>query len=126
MMKFDSREGDTPFEICRLLHHLTGFDGGRPSCVRTARVAQQRYLCLWNGRLPYQVCRYALFNYEIRPLTSFTARADLLDGVMTRVGLLAVLRAIYTGKAVGVMITASHNPEAVRFFIVYHASETYY
>ncbi|KAJ3091658.1 Phosphoacetylglucosamine Mutase [Quaeritorhiza haematococci] len=42
----------------------------------------------------------------------FRMKADLLDSVIFRVGLLAVLRSkkLYS-KIVGVMITASHNPE---------------
>uniref|UniRef100_A0A6I8NAQ8 Phosphoacetylglucosamine mutase n=1 Tax=Ornithorhynchus anatinus TaxID=9258 RepID=A0A6I8NAQ8_ORNAN len=41
----------------------------------------------------------------------FRARAELLDHVMFRMGLLAVLRAKKTKSAIGVMVTASHNPE---------------
>ncbi|XP_038616965.1 phosphoacetylglucosamine mutase [Tachyglossus aculeatus] len=41
----------------------------------------------------------------------FRARAELLDHVMFRMGLLAVLRAKQTKSAIGVMVTASHNPE---------------
>ncbi|KAJ3357871.1 Phosphoacetylglucosamine Mutase [Kappamyces sp. JEL0680] len=43
----------------------------------------------------------------------FRMRADLLDSIMFSVGLLATLRSkSHKGKVVGVMITASHNPEA--------------
>lgn len=42
----------------------------------------------------------------------FRTNADLLDHVMYRMGLLAVLRSRYkNGQVIGVMITASHNPE---------------
>lgn len=42
----------------------------------------------------------------------FRARADTLDPVMYRVGLLAVLRSRFQhGAVIGAMITASHNPE---------------
>ncbi|GAA5988787.1 hypothetical protein JCM10908_006171 [Rhodotorula pacifica] len=42
----------------------------------------------------------------------FRQEADILDSVMFRVGLLAVLRSKnLRGKAIGVMVTASHNPE---------------
>ncbi|KWU45019.1 Phosphoacetylglucosamine mutase [Rhodotorula sp. JG-1b] len=42
----------------------------------------------------------------------FRQQADILDSVMFRVGLLAVLRSKnLKGKAIGVMVTASHNPE---------------
>ncbi|KAI1151887.1 phosphoglucomutase/phosphomannomutase domain-containing protein [Nemania diffusa] len=41
----------------------------------------------------------------------FRMKADLLDGVTFRVGLLAALRSRkLNGQAIGVMITASHNP----------------
>eukprot|EP00452_MALV-II_sp_L67-6_P000101 gene101-185_t len=40
----------------------------------------------------------------------FRAKAELLDGCMFRMGLLAVLRSKETGQATGMMITASHNP----------------
>ena len=41
----------------------------------------------------------------------FRTKADLLDHVMYRMGLLAVLRSrVKGGAAIGVMITASHNP----------------
>ena len=44
----------------------------------------------------------------------FSTRHDLLDPVMFRMGLLAVLRSkSHSGKAIGLMITASHNPEQV-------------
>ncbi|SPN97137.1 probable phosphoacetylglucosamine mutase [Cephalotrichum gorgonifer] len=43
----------------------------------------------------------------------FRMKADLLDGVTFRVGLLAALRSRkMSSKAIGVMITASHNPAA--------------
>ncbi|KAI1175101.1 phosphoglucomutase/phosphomannomutase domain-containing protein [Nemania sp. FL0916] len=43
----------------------------------------------------------------------FRMKADLLDGVTFRVGLLAALRSRkLNGQAIGVMITASHNPAA--------------
>ncbi|XP_077992363.1 phosphoacetylglucosamine mutase-like [Glandiceps talaboti] len=41
----------------------------------------------------------------------FRARADTLDHVLYRSGLIAALRSKATKAAVGVMITASHNPE---------------
>ena len=44
-----------------------------------------------------------------------TYRADKLDSVLFRVGLLAGLRSKkHGGKAIGIMVTASHNPEQVR------------
>ncbi|CAG8747205.1 13789_t:CDS:2, partial [Funneliformis mosseae] len=42
----------------------------------------------------------------------FRMKADLLDSVIFRVGILAVLRSKkLDSKTIGVMITASHNPE---------------
>ena len=47
-------------------------------------------------------------------LTDDAHRATLLDSALFRVGLLAVLRSKkQNGKVVGVMVTASHNPEEV-------------
>ena len=44
----------------------------------------------------------------------FRSKSNVLDSVLFRVGLLAVFRSQkLDGKAVGVMITASHNPECV-------------
>ncbi|XP_077592998.1 phosphoacetylglucosamine mutase [Stigmatopora nigra] len=41
----------------------------------------------------------------------FRTNADLLEHVMFRMGLLATLRSKQTKAAIGVMVTASHNPE---------------
>lgn len=41
----------------------------------------------------------------------FRTNAKLLDHVMFRMGLLASLRSKKTGDTIGVMVTASHNPE---------------
>ncbi|XP_067845263.1 phosphoacetylglucosamine mutase [Heptranchias perlo] len=41
----------------------------------------------------------------------FRAKAEQLDHVMYRMGLLAVLRSKKTQSTIGVMVTASHNPE---------------
>ncbi|CAJ1352913.1 unnamed protein product [Effrenium voratum] len=41
----------------------------------------------------------------------FRTVADVLDPVLYRMGLVAALRSKALGKRVGVMITASHNPE---------------
>ncbi|XP_062980988.1 phosphoacetylglucosamine mutase [Elgaria multicarinata webbii] len=42
----------------------------------------------------------------------FRTRAENLDHTMFRMGLLAVLRSKQTKSTIGVMVTASHNPEA--------------
>ncbi|KAK2498063.1 hypothetical protein MC885_009707 [Smutsia gigantea] len=41
----------------------------------------------------------------------FRTKAEHLDHVMFRMGLLAVLRSKHTKSTIGVMVTASHNPE---------------
>jgi hypothetical protein len=62
---------------------------------------------------------YSALSQTPRPCLSLAQhsllrRADILDSVMFRVGLLAVLRSKnLKGKAIGVMVTASHNPEKV-------------
>lgn len=46
---------------------------------------------------------------------SIISSGSVLDSVLFRVGLLASLRSKkLDGKTIGVMVTASHNPEAVR------------
>jgi len=43
----------------------------------------------------------------------FRAKAELLDGAMYRIGMLAALRSMKLGgNTVGIMVTASHNPHA--------------
>jgi len=42
----------------------------------------------------------------------FREKADLLPSTVFRCGVIAALRAIHTGAATGLMVTASHNPEA--------------
>lgn len=44
----------------------------------------------------------------------FRANAGYLDHIMFRMGLLAVLRSQNTKATIGVMVTASHNPEVRR------------
>lgn len=44
----------------------------------------------------------------------FRSNADHLDHIMFRMGLLAVLRSQNTKATIGVMVTASHNPEVRR------------
>ncbi|KAI6071396.1 Phosphoacetylglucosamine mutase [Aix galericulata] len=41
----------------------------------------------------------------------FRSKAEQLDHIMFRMGLLAALRSRATGSTIGVMVTASHNPE---------------
>lgn len=47
----------------------------------------------------------------------FRANAKLLDHIMFRMGLLAALRSKKTKATIGVMVTASHNPEVRRGFL---------
>ena len=50
----------------------------------------------------------------VKRLTHFVIRADTLDSVFYRSGLLAALRSKAKGsQVIGVMITASHNPAEV-------------
>ena len=47
-------------------------------------------------------------------LNGMGSRGNALDPVMFRVGILAALRSKkLDGKTIGVMVTASHNPEPV-------------
>ena len=61
------------------------------------------------------MCSFALERklqdeYTTWPATA-DERSDVLDSVLTRVGLIAALRSrALKGKWIGVMITASHNP----------------
>lgn len=41
----------------------------------------------------------------------FRTNAQQLDHIMFRMGLLAALRSMKTKATIGVMVTASHNPE---------------
>ena len=47
----------------------------------------------------------------------FRTKAEHLDHVMFRMGLLAVLRSKQTKSAIGVMVTASHNPEVMHLVL---------
>lgn len=48
-------------------------------------------------------------------LSRFLFSGNVLDSVLFRVGVLAALRSKkQDGKVIGVMVTASHNPEPVR------------
>lgn len=74
------------------------------------------------GTLPVNMIQTIESNASKHPLpknpaqysygtAGFRMKADLLDPVFYRVGLLAALRSkFWKGKTVGVMITASHNP----------------
>lgn len=47
----------------------------------------------------------------------FRSNAKHLDHIMFRMGLLAALRSKKTKATIGVMVTASHNPEVRRAFL---------
>ena len=49
----------------------------------------------------------------------FRTKAEHLDHVMFRMGLLAVLRSKQTKSTIGVMVTASHNPEVMHLVLRY-------
>jgi len=60
------------------------------------------------------LCVY-LNPYRLTLFSASDHRASVLDSVLFRVGILAGLRSKkLDGKTIGVMVTASHNPEAVR------------
>lgn len=46
----------------------------------------------------------------------FRTKAEQLDHVMFRMGLLAVLRSKAVVSTIGIMVTASHNPEVRTIF----------
>lgn len=57
----------------------------------------------------------SLFIEHLQTHSSSLCRATQLDGVVFRVALVAALRsASMNGQTIGLMITASHNPEQVR------------
>uniref|UniRef100_A0A8D0L3V9 Phosphoacetylglucosamine mutase n=1 Tax=Sphenodon punctatus TaxID=8508 RepID=A0A8D0L3V9_SPHPU len=63
------------------------------------------------------VAKYSVLHAKPSGLTlqygtaGFRTKAENLDHVMYRMGLLAVLRSKQTKSTIGVMVTASHNPE---------------
>lgn len=60
------------------------------------------------------LCVY-LNSYRLTLFSTSDRRASVLDSVLFRVGILAALRSKkLDGKTIGVMVTASHNPEPVR------------
>jgi len=58
---------------------------------------------------------FALSIYTLPSPSRIVSRGITLDSVLFRVGILAGLRSKrLDGKTIGVMVTASHNPEQVR------------
>lgn len=53
----------------------------------------------------------------------FRTNAQHLDHIMFRMGLLAVLRSKQTKSTIGVMVTASHNPEVTSWCNVFEHFE---
>ena len=47
----------------------------------------------------------------------FRGKADRMDHIFFRMGMLAVLRSKAKKAAIGVMVTASHNPEVINVFL---------
>lgn len=66
------------------------------------------------------VCKRSALHAKPRGLilqygtAGFRTNAQHLDHIMFRMGLLAVLRSKQTRSTIGVMVTASHNPEVTR------------
>ena len=61
-----------------------------------------------------ELCESSLYDQKLSIIlkTLFDYRGVLLESVLFRVGILAALRSKkLDGKTIGVMITASHNPE---------------
>lgn len=92
----------------------------RQDCLAGSPEASRHHLHLRDGRLPRRVrspssrstCRFLARSHAAFPSL---CSAEVLDSVMFRVGLLAALRSKKLGgKTIGVMVTASHNPEKVR------------
>ena len=52
----------------------------------------------------------------------FRGNADIMDHIFFRMGILATMRSKFTDSAIGVMVTASHNPE-VCISIYYKVTE---
>ena len=75
---------------------------------------RERYgVCIRNCGISYQV------NDVLLSFHPTLCRAELLDTVMFRVGLLASLRSrAKNGMVIGVMVTASHNPEEVEVSVL--------
>lgn len=70
-----------------------------------------------------QVSEHCMFCPFLRSrkglITSILLSASTLDSVLFRVGVIAALRSKkLDGKTIGVMVTASHNPEPVRFNLI--------
>ena len=72
--------------------------------------------------MPFQLCEISILklaevhakpnNFTMAYGTAgFRGKADSMDHIFFRMGLLAVLRSRATKSAIGVMVTASHNPE---------------
>eukprot|EP00392_Amoebophrya_sp_AT5.2_P016850 g17157.t1 len=76
--------------------------GGEPQADET--VAREFWL---RGKFFHSRDKLPTLTYGT---AGFRSKAENLDACMYRMGALAVLRSIQTGKATGVMITASHNP----------------
>lgn len=81
----------------------------RQSIPRTYDVAGVGGRITSCGSSSYPKGKHADLGYGT---AGFRTKADVLDHIMYRMGVLAALRSLALhGKAVGVMVTASHNPE---------------
>ena len=67
------------------------------------------------GTAGFRTSYVHLNPYRLTFFSTSDHRASVLDSVLFRVGILAGLRSKkLDGKTIGVMVTASHNPEPVR------------
>ena len=49
-------------------------------------------------------------NHIAYGTAGFRGNSDVLDTILFRMGMLAALRSLKTGMAIGIVVTASHNP----------------
>lgn len=91
--------------VCRVLASSNYF--GRPSTM-TGLVTSHTFDMIMDASARYPKAAGYRPAYGT---AGFRTRASNLDSTLFRCGMLAALRALKTGKAVGLMVTASHNPE---------------
>lgn len=82
------------------------------------RLLLQAFVLLLSPEMDFEeLKRYSALHPKPAGLTlqygtaGFRSKAQQLEHVMFRMGLLAALRSRATGATIGVMVTASHNPE---------------
>ena len=98
--------------------------------VDTIKVLSDQHPKPANIRFQYGTAGFRTLYVQIFPMrtsrgdnTKIHIRGSTLDSVMFRVGILAALRSKkLDGKTIGVMITASHNPEHVGHYAREHST----